>query len=925
MANKKKLATSVVAVATAAAMLLGGTFAWQSISQTALNEASDVVNPGGRLHDDFNGENKDVYVENFADEDIYARVRLEEYFEIVINKGAGEGIETTEYIVGSVDDDGEKVYEVFTGYTSDGSFDAAVGKDGTSWWSWTTGGQTNYLPTFNMNKDSLAADVNGTYAGPDGIEGVNPDTGVDDKYEDYIDYLNDYALPAEVWDDEVYDADANNIDEGDDAVEGTNIKTVENVAHYTARTGTATLISMEEWLAMNGIQTAAQDPYGVAPAFEANANAILRYYKNADDATGGIDDVIVPVDTELNLSDGSGFSRPGYTLIGWNTEPDGTGNNYDLGEVWVMPEGETSLYAVWQEGEGEQTEEPAYWVYDTDGWVYYSQPIKPDTATGLLLDGIELKGVMDDSWYYAINVVGQFITADDLGSAEDGTGFYDVGDDPNNPYTAPSEDALALLKAIGVDVADDNGGNGGASGPQPPKTLYVAPATEDYTTVHVNIYDTIELVEEARFLSYEDAETGETVSLTEDVNFTYANSSVNGYLYTLVLTDESLVGKTILAEGRNVIGTAIGVYLVVDGVAEIDNGGTGGEEDADHTFVLRANPGDEMPVITSGDKIKLSLDGIEGNPAADRVVVSDGDDRNPQFNYTYDEETGILIIESEIEQDLYIWVGTPDDGEGIYGYIPVTINPASGGSGEELLDFSAVIDERAASINILDSNPVVIFTATYGDETADIANLSYNVSLDGEQVAHGSGGDLLSAEGVFAFFLPETVVDAGTYDVTVQYTIDGNVVEDTFQVELVKPKLTLSESSSEITTVDLNERTDLVLENGDNIATLFSNLEAGDDGIMSTMLDALKNRVDISVEGCSVAEWAIQGTGSDVCFYAAYITNDNGNVGEVDFIGTFDGNMIKNVVLKCSVHAVEYVSTITISLDNTYSATFMVQ
>ena len=82
MAKKKKLVTAVVAVATAAALTLGGTFAWQSISQTALNEASDVINPGGRLHDDFyiddNGNyNADIYVENFAEDEIFARVRLE--------------------------------------------------------------------------------------------------------------------------------------------------------------------------------------------------------------------------------------------------------------------------------------------------------------------------------------------------------------------------------------------------------------------------------------------------------------------------------------------------------------------------------------------------------------------------------------------------------------------------------------------------------------------------------------------------------------------------------------------------------------------------------------------------------------------------------------------------------------------------------
>ena len=53
MTSKKKIAASVGAVGLAAVIALGGTFAWQSISQTALNEAMDTINPGGRLHDDF--------------------------------------------------------------------------------------------------------------------------------------------------------------------------------------------------------------------------------------------------------------------------------------------------------------------------------------------------------------------------------------------------------------------------------------------------------------------------------------------------------------------------------------------------------------------------------------------------------------------------------------------------------------------------------------------------------------------------------------------------------------------------------------------------------------------------------------------------------------------------------------------------------
>lgn len=480
MANKKKIATSVAAVAMAAAMLLGGTFAWQSISQTALNEASDIVNPGGRLHDDFNGENKDVYVENFADEPIYARVRLGEYMEIVVNKGM-EGLEKTVEVIGSrnFDADGNVEsynYDVFKNYESDGEFNAGVDKTDPdkSWWTWTTGGETVYMPTFNLNKDSLQADVNGTLQGPDGVV---TDAEDDDRYSDYVTYEDGETLEGL----EIYDADSNNIDEvGDNFDNLTQYETVGNIvtisadedgdpiSHTAKPTGTAQLISMAEWLAMNDIEaataTAADDPYGIDLAFAANAQVVLSYDQNADDATGSIDYVEAPYGTLLTLSAGTGLTREGYILVGWNTQPDGLGETYALGATFTLPEEGATLYAVWQKNdsgtgggtddENTQDDEPAYWVYDTDGWVYYSKPIEPHTATGLLLSGIELNEVMDDSWYYAIQVTGQFITADDLGSMEDGTGFYDT-----EKGSIPTENALKLLKHIGVEVDSSNTGD----------------------------------------------------------------------------------------------------------------------------------------------------------------------------------------------------------------------------------------------------------------------------------------------------------------------------------------------------------------------------------------------------------------------------------------------------------------------------------
>lgn len=83
---KKKKRDAAIAIVLALAISLSGTFAWQSISQQALNEAKAPKNPGGRLHDDFSGwsenDTKDIYVENFGGKNIYARIRLDEYMEI---------------------------------------------------------------------------------------------------------------------------------------------------------------------------------------------------------------------------------------------------------------------------------------------------------------------------------------------------------------------------------------------------------------------------------------------------------------------------------------------------------------------------------------------------------------------------------------------------------------------------------------------------------------------------------------------------------------------------------------------------------------------------------------------------------------------------------------------------------------------------
>ena len=321
MTSKKKIAAAAGAIGLAAVIAFGGTFAWQSISQQALNEAMDTINPGGRLHDDFNGSNKNVYVENFTKDGtaIFARVRLDEYMEI--GTGAGTDDSTATSVVdGAVRTD----KTTWTTRTPDGS--TLLDGEGNAYWTWQMGGEGVYMPTFNKNKDSLAADINGTYAATDGTN----------HYTDYVEYQADQTLEGTAY----YDNDTNDVDEGNtqEAVENGNVLTATET-HTAALTGTATVVNMQDWI--------------------------------------------------------------------------------DMG----CPIGD-------------------FWVWDVDGWAYWASPIASGETTGLLLDEITHMNPPSDSWYYGINVVGQFVTADDIGFLN-GTGFYD-----ESAGTAPTPNAKMLLERI---------------------------------------------------------------------------------------------------------------------------------------------------------------------------------------------------------------------------------------------------------------------------------------------------------------------------------------------------------------------------------------------------------------------------------------------------------------------------------------------
>jgi hypothetical protein len=193
MPNRRKRVAAVIALLLTAAILAGGTYAWQSLSQQAKNNAKGLTGPaGGRLHDDYEvmgvdygkeewttakTANKDIYVENFETKanngrDIFVRVKLYEYMEV------GKGAIEEPFLA-----DGVTVNPAYAGRSAVSLITGASRDDVTTWspripgtnaasdqfrslWNWTMGGQKTYMPTFNMDHHSNETDIKGDAVDP---------------------------------------------------------------------------------------------------------------------------------------------------------------------------------------------------------------------------------------------------------------------------------------------------------------------------------------------------------------------------------------------------------------------------------------------------------------------------------------------------------------------------------------------------------------------------------------------------------------------------------------------------------------------------------------------------------------------------------------------------------------------------------------
>jgi len=102
----------------------------------------------------------------------------------------------------------------------------------------------------------------------------------------------------------------------------------------------------------DGIDYSAGSSYTVTGniTFFAKWKAILTYtvlYDSNGSSGSNPPGRTEPEGTVINLSDGSGMSRPGYLFTGWNTNPTGTGVDYSGGASYTITENIT-FYAQWQ-------------------------------------------------------------------------------------------------------------------------------------------------------------------------------------------------------------------------------------------------------------------------------------------------------------------------------------------------------------------------------------------------------------------------------------------------------------------------------------------------------------------------------------------------------------------------------------------------
>ena len=360
-----------------ALLLIGGAsvYGYHLLSNPAVNEFNIMQNPGGRLHDDFNGKTvynedyaeKRIYVENFTKKDkrgvpLLVRVQIKEYMEV--GQGAGGyyiSNNPTSYqdpikVVGSdmgisMNRDRKDTWNVFL-YDNNNPVGEVLAKYRTFRWA----GEELKSPRATIQNTSSVMTRERSSVEVLSSAGIQARQTLADNVESHTGKKVYYYMPTFNRNRESLDPD------------------------------------------VNGTIAGVVDPEGGNWTPNQNAKDIKkRYndyieYKVDDKKTGTV--VYSGKDTTLN------------DII--QSSPKEIEEEHTAQELL-----ETKVISMKQWKELPDAEQRGkFWVYDEDGWAYWAEPLQPEEATGILLKGVEFDQSPSEEWYYGISVVGEFASMD---------------------------------------------------------------------------------------------------------------------------------------------------------------------------------------------------------------------------------------------------------------------------------------------------------------------------------------------------------------------------------------------------------------------------------------------------------------------------------------------------------------------------------
>ncbi|MCL1805682.1 MAG: hypothetical protein FWG28_06780 [Clostridiales bacterium] len=162
-----------------------------------------------------------------------------------------------------------------------------------------------------------------------------------------------------------------------------------------------------------------------------------------------------------------------WTMGGWKyykPSPAGLGEYNDTtvyngteDGVRRTPDAKIVTAAAWQAYSEEQKEAFIGWIYAPDGYAYWSQPLAPDSATGLLLHGVQRERdlLKQYNYYYAINVIVEIADYEDVPMMRNGEASV-TGDGAT--YTEADGDGKDILDWLTKGEGDGGTGGGGEPG-----------------------------------------------------------------------------------------------------------------------------------------------------------------------------------------------------------------------------------------------------------------------------------------------------------------------------------------------------------------------------------------------------------------------------------------------------------------------------